>query len=503
VAGAASGRHTGQVPTTSSSGRIVAAVPPRPAEFARRIRTARMTVAEHRAAGRSARSGMPLAAHAEIGTAVRDPVLLLEEQAVTRVPQLVPIRYGRMLANPFTFLRGAARVMAVDLGGGPHSDLHVQLCGDAHLSNFGFYTTPERQQAFDINDFDETHPGPFEWDVKRLAASVATSGLINGFTPKKARAAALAAVTGYRMEIGRLADLGNLAVWYSHQEVERMLSDIRDEAGDVAAHRLTAEVAKARFHDSNHALRKLCATVDGQVQFRNEPPLIIPAEDLLPAWGQSVEDSYDLISRLVRSYRAGLQSDRRHLFDRFTVVQLGFKLVGVGSVGTRAYVLLLDGAGHDDPLILQAKEAQRSVLADQVPVAADRQPGEGDRVVHGQRLLQMTSDIFLGAVRATGVDGVRRDFYVRQLRDGKGAVDVDGLRPRAMGFYGRVCGQTLARAHARSGDRAAIAGYLGDRSVFDESVADFAMSYAERSAADHAALRRAVDTGRVRAREGV
>jgi uncharacterized protein (DUF2252 family) len=282
-----------------------------------------------------------------------------------------------------------------------------------------------------------------------------------------------------------------------------MLSDIRDEAGDVAATRLGADVTKARFHDSNHALRKLCTTVDGQVQFRNEPPLIIPAEELLPAWGQRVDDSYELISRLVRTYRSGLQSDRRYLFDQFTIVQLGFKLVGVGSVGTRAYVLLLDGAGRDDPLILQAKEAQRSVLADQVPVAADGQPGEGERVVYGQRLLQMTSDIFLGAVEATGIDGVRRDFYVRQLHDGKGAVDIDGLRPRAMAYYGRVCGQTLARAHARSGDRAAIAGYLGASPVFDEAVADYAMAYAERSAADHSALRRAADSGRIHAREGV
>ncbi|HEY5877583.1 MAG TPA: DUF2252 domain-containing protein [Nakamurella sp.] len=491
------------MPPPSPSDRIVAAAPPRRAEFARRTRSDRVTVAQRRAAGRSARADLPLAAHAEIGGAARDPVTLLAEQAATRVPELVSIRYGRMLASPFTFLRGAARVMAVDLGGQPHSGLYVHLCGDAHLSNFGFYATPERQQAFDINDFDETHPGPFEWDVKRLAASVAVAGLTNGFRPMKARDTVVATVSGYRAEIRRLAGLGNMAVWYSHQDVARMLDDMRDQVGGVAARLLSADVEKARFRDSYQALRKLCTTVDGQVQFRIDPPFMIPSEDLLPAWGQTVDEAYELISRMVTAYRSGLQSDRRQLFDQFSVVQLGFKLVGVGSVGTRAYVLLLDGAGPDDPLILQAKEAQRSVLADQVPLAAEEQPSEGDRVVHGQRLLQMTSDIFLGAVRATGLDGRRRDFYVRQLRDGKGLVDIDGLRSRAMAFYGRVCGQTLARAHARSGDRAAVAGYLGGSPAFDEAVADYAMAYAARTDGDHAALRRAADAGRIVAREGV
>jgi uncharacterized protein (DUF2252 family) len=282
-----------------------------------------------------------------------------------------------------------------------------------------------------------------------------------------------------------------------------MLTDIRSEAGDVAAEQLGSDVARARFHDSNHALRKLCTTVDGQVQFRNDPPLIVPAEELLPAWGQNVDDAYDLVGRLVRAYRRGLQSDRRYLFDQFTVVQLGFKLVGVGSVGTRAYVVLLDGSGAQDPLILQAKEAQPSVLADQRPAPTPRPADEGNRVVHGQRLLQMTSDIFLGAVRATGIDGARRDYYVRQLRDGKGSVDVDRLRPRAMAFYARVCGQTLARAHARSGDRVAIAGYLGSAATFDEAIADFALAYADRSVVDHAALRQAAADGRIAVREGV
>ncbi|ACV81023.1 DUF2252 domain-containing protein [Nakamurella multipartita] len=486
----------------SLPGRVVPAAP-RPAEFARGARSQRSTTEQRQAAGRAARTIMPLADHADLGPGDRDPVALLEEQAATRVQRLIPIRYGRMLASPLTFLRGAARLMAVDLGAGPDSGLRVQLCGDAHLSNFGFYATPERQQAFDINDFDETHPGPFEWDVKRLAASVAIATLVNGFAPKKARTAALAAAAGYRTEMNRLAGLGTLAVWYAHQDVDGMLTDIRSEAGDVAAEQLGSDVARARFHDSNHALRKLCTTVEGQVQFRNDPPLIVPAEELLPAWGQNVDDAYDLVGRLVRAYRRGLQSDRRYLFDQFTVVQLGFKLVGVGSVGTRAYVVLLDGSDAQDPLILQAKEAQPSVLADQRPAPTPRPADEGNRVVHGQRLLQMTSDIFLGAVRATGIDGARRDYYVRQLRDGKGSVDVDRLRPRAMAFYARVCGQTLARAHARSGDRVAIAGYLGSAATFDEAIADFALAYADRSVVDHAALRQAAADGRIAVREGV
>ncbi len=480
----------------------IAPTPPQPAEYARQARSRAMTVAHRRALGKAVRRALPLPAQADIGRVARDPVALLEEQSATRVPELVPIRYGRMLASPFTFYRGAARIMAVDLGGRPDSGLYVHLCGDAHLSNFGFYATPERQQAFDINDFDETHPGPFEWDVKRLAGSVATAGLANGFSVKKARRATVAAVAGYRTEIGRLAALGNLSVWYAHQDVAAMVSEIRVGVGSLAARQLDSDLARARFRDSNQAQRKLCTTVDGQVQFRNHPPLIIPAEEFLRAWGEDVDVWYAHISELVGSYRSGLQSDRRHLFDQFTVVQLGFKLVGVGSVGTRAYVLLLDGAGHDDPLILQAKEAQPSVLADQVRVTAE-QDTDGERVVHGQRLLQMTSDIFLGAVRVTGIDGAQRDFYVRQLRDGKGSVDVEALAPAAMAVYARVCGQTLARAHARSGDRVAIAGYLGRSPAFDEAVADYAMAYAERTDSDHSALRRAVESGRIVAREGV
>jgi len=449
------------------------------------------------------RQQVPRADHAEIARGHRpDPVDLLESQAANRIPQLVPIRYGRMLATPFTFFRGGALIMAADLGSTPHTGLMVQLCGDAHLSNFGFYATPERNQAFDINDFDETYPGPFEWDVKRLAASVAVAGLVGGFPRRKARAAAVATAAGYREEIRRLAPMGNLDVWYSHQDMAALRKETKKQVGSIAEHSLSANLAKARFRDSNDALRKLCVTVDGQIQIKNDPPLIMPGEELLKAWGLPVAPWYAQIGKLVTSYRRTLQSDRRHLLDQFTFVQLGFKVVGVGSVGTRAWIILMDGADAADPLFLQAKEAQRSVLADYVKPAT-RYSNQGQRVVHGQRLTQMTSDIFLGWQRVEGVDGVQRDFYIRQLRDGKGSVVVEQLNPTAMAFYGRLCGKTLARAHARSGDRVSIAAYLGGSDAFDEAIADYSVAYAVQNERDHAALQTAATEGRVRVREGI
>ena len=481
----------------------VAPGPPTTALHAQRVRATRTTRAQRAAAGKALRSRLPLAAHAEVGRAAgTDPIALLESQTAARVPQLVPIRYGRMLATPFTFYRGAALIMAADLGSTPHSGLFVQLCGDAHLSNFGFYATPERLQAFDINDFDETYPGPFEWDVKRLAASVAVAALTGGFPARKARAAAKATVAGYREEIRRLAPMGNLDVWYSHQDMDAMMREIRRQVGAGAEAKLAANLAKARFRDSNDALRKLCVVVDGQVQIKNDPPLIMPGEDLLAAWGQSVDAWYDQIDGLIKDYRRSLPSDRRHLLDQFAFVQLGFKVVGVGSVGTRAWIALMDGADAADPLFLQAKEAGPSVLADYVKPAT-RYSNQGERVVHGQRLTQMTSDIFLGWQRVNGVDGKVRDFYVRQLRDGKGSVVVEQLNPAAMSFYGSVCGKTLARAHARSGDRVAISAYLGKSDAFDDAIAHFAMGYAARNELDHAALRQAADDGRIRVREGI
>ena len=476
---------------------------PMVAEHARRVRAARRTRAERAAGGKQQRQALPLADLAETHRGTRaDPIDLLESQAATRVSRLVPIRYGRMLATPFTFYRGAALVMAADLGSTPHSGLEVQLCGDAHLSNFGVYLTPERLQAFDINDFDETHPGPFEWDVKRLAASVAVASLTGGFSARKARQAAAAAASGYRQEMRRLAPLRNLAVWYSHQDVQEMIKQVRRRLGADVEMQMATNLRKALYRDSVDAVRKLCVTVDGQVQFKNEPPLIMPGEEILTAWGEDVDAWYGFLDKLVHSYRRTLQSDRRRLLDEFGMVQIGFKVVGVGSVGTRAWLLLLDGADPDDPLILQAKEAQRSVLADYVKPAR-RFRNQGERVVDGQRLTQMTSDIFLGWQHVTGIDGRERDFYIRQLRDGKGSIVVENLSPSAMSFYAGVCGQTLARAHARSGDRIAIAAYLGKSSTFDDAIAEYSMACAELNAQDHRALEAAVQSGRVQARPGI
>ncbi len=490
-------------PASATRAPTVSQGAPLAAGYARQVRAGRTTPAVRAAAGKAVRSRLPLDRHSEVFSGQRaDPIALLEAQAANRAPQLLPIRYGRMLATPFTFYRGAAAVMAADLGSTPDSGLTVQLCGDAHLSNFGFYSTPERNQAFDINDFDETYPGPFEWDVKRLAASVAVASVVSGFSAKKARNAAVASAKGYREEIRRLAPLGNLDVWYSHQDIAALLKEIKQRVGAGAQRNLNAGLTKARYRDSNDALRKLCVTVDGQVQFKNDPPLIIPGEELLAAWGEDVDVWYAHIAEMISDYRQQLQSDRRHLLDQYAFVQLGFKVVGVGSVGTRAYILLMDGAGPGDPLILQAKEASRSVLADYVSPATEYE-NQGERVVHGQRLTQMTSDIFLGWERVHGIDGQDRDFYIRQLRDGKGSVVVEHLDAATMAFYGRICGQTLARAHARSGDRLAIAAYLGRSDTFDAAIGDYAMQYAAQNERDHAELRAAVEQGRIFAREGI
>lgn len=494
---------TTTLPGRSAPGGARAARPPRPTSHPARVRQERTTRADRAASGKQLRNEMPLADHAESGRGERvDPVALLEGQAASRLPQLVPIRYGRMLATPFTFFRGAALIMAADLGSSPHTRLTVQLCGDAHLSNFGFYATPERNQAFDINDFDETYPGPFEWDVKRLAASVAVAGTVLGYAAKRTRKAVLSAVRGYREEMRRLAALGNLAVWYSHQDIGALLAEIRSELGRSAGGRVTAGLQKAQFRDSVDALRKLCVTVDGQTRIKSDPPLIVPGEEILTEWGEDVEQWYAQLAAVVTSYRRTLQSDRRHLLDQYAFVQIGFKVVGVGSVGTRAWVILLDGADAADPLFLQAKEAQRSVLAAYVRPAT-RYANQGERVVRGQLLTQMTSDIFLGWQRVHGLDGQQRDFYVRQLRDGKGSVTVENLTPAGMAFYARLCGQTLARAHARSGDRIAIAAYLGSSDRFDRAVAEYAASYASTTERDHAALRAAADDGRITILEGI
>ena len=456
--------------------------------------------AERRAAGKAARQRAPLESHAEVVAGGRaDPIGLLEGQAVSRVPELVPIRYGRMLASPFAFYRGAALIMASDLSRTPDSGLQVQLCGDAHMSNFGIYASPERRLVFDINDFDETHPGPFEWDVKRLAASLAVAGRGNGFTRKKRRVIVLAAAAGYRQLMREFADQGNLAVWYSHLDMDEVLKQIGEQLDTARRERTQAAVDKARSRDSVQALAKLTHMVDGRARIVSQPPLIVPVEEL---WGEEqAEAQYHALRTLIRSYRGTLQWDRRHLLEQFELVQMARKVVGVGSVGTRAWILLFEGLDGQDPLFLQAKEAQASVLSGFVKARGFK--NQGQRVVTGQQLMQATSDIFLGWQRAEGPDGVERDFYLRQLRDGKGSVVVEEMVPDGMAFYGRICGQALARAHARSGDRVAIAAYLGKTDAFDQAIADFAELYAEQNDLDHAALGEAVATGRITAQAGV
>jgi uncharacterized protein (DUF2252 family) len=404
-----------------------------------------------------------------------------------------------MSASPFSFFRGGALIMAADLAKAENSGLQVQLCGDAHMSNFGIYASPERRLVFDINDFDETHPGPFEWDVKRLAASLEVAGRDNGFSAKKRRRVVLAAVAGYREAIRSYAKQGNLAVWYSHMD----MADVVDQIGDkLDSHRKAlTEVAldKARGRDSVQALAKLTTMVDGHARIVSQPPLIVPYEDLLE--GQAVEDAYANLRLLIRSYRRTLQWDRRHLLEEFRLVQMARKVVGVGSVGTRAWILLLEGINGGDPLFLQAKEAQASVLSGFTRASGFK--NQGQRVVAGQQLMQASSDIFLGWQRAEGPDGVERDFYLRQLRDGKGSVVVETMVPDGMAFYASICGQTLARAHARSGDRVAISAYLGSSDRFDQAIADFAEIYADQNAIDHAALVDAITDGRIAAQTGI
>ena len=450
--------------------------------------------------GRAARARIPLSALAEFDTSGRpDPLDLLEQQATSRVPDLVPVRYGRMAETPFSFYRGAALVMADDLSRGPTTTVHTRLCGDAHLSNFGIFATPERKLTFDINDFDETYPGPFEWDVKRLVASLVIAAQDNGFTGKQQTRIARACAAEYRETIARQAERGNLAVWYSHIEAGTELAELRDELDSSMKKRLRKTLEKSRHRDSVQALAKLTEAVDGRRRIISTPPLIVPVEEVFA--DADAELLYQELHQRLRDYRSTLQWDRRVLLEQFEFVQAARKVVGVGSVGTRAWIFLLRGTGDDDPLFLQAKEAQRSVLSYYVdgPTFAN----EGERVVNGQRLMQAASDIFLGWQQGPGPDGVRRDFYLRQLRDGKGSAVVEAMTPTGMTLYGRLCGRVLAYGHARSGDRITIAAYLGSGTEFDDAIASFAIAYAEQNTRDHAALVAAISAGRITARRGV
>jgi uncharacterized protein (DUF2252 family) len=460
-----------------------------------------LTPAERAARGRATRAEVSRASHAGFTPAShrQDPVALLEEQAVSRVPELVPIRYGRMLVSPFTFYRGAALIMAADLASTANTGLHVQLCGDAHLSNFGVFGSPERRMIFSVNDFDETLPGPWEWDLKRLTASLEVAARDNGFKRADRRKVVLATAREYRTAMATFAGMTNMAVWYAHLDIEDFLGQIRSQLSAKRIKAVESNLAKARTRDSVQAFAKLATEVDGEPTIVSNPPLIVPIEDLVADADR--KELTTQLAGLLASYSTTLETDRRHLLEQFRMVHLARKVVGVGSVGTRAWIGLLLGRDGQDPLFLQMKEAQESVLARFA--GKSEYSNDGQRVVAGQRLMQTTSDIFLGWDRVTGIDGVQRDFYVRQLRDMKGSAEVEGMNPKAMALYGRMCAWTLARAHARSGDRIAIASYMGKSDVFDNAIADFSAAYADQNERDYQALKDAVASGRVEATSGL
>jgi len=463
--------------------------------------TSHRSPAERFAFGRAVRDTVPLAAHAECRPEVagRDPVALLERQAASRVPELVPIRYGRMLASPFAFYRGGAAIMARDLAGTRTSGLQVQLCGDAHLANFGLFGSPERQLVFDSNDFDETLPGPFEYDVKRLVASLSVAGRVNGYRRKQRAAIVAAAAARYRTAMARFAEMRDLEVWYAHLDAARLQQQLAPLLDPARRRRLAKHLDRTQGRDSVQLFGKLADTSGDTLRIRARPPLIVPLREFV-----SVGDGADVERRfrdLISQYRRSLQPDRRRLLERYRFVDMARKVVGVGSVGTRCWVVLLTGRDDDDPLFLQIKEAQASVYDEYL--GGSRYNNQGERVVAGQRLMQQASDIFLGWQRSTGIDGVQRDFYVRQLRDWKGSVTVEALAPDGMRVYGELCAWSLARAHARSGDRLAIAGYLGSSPEFDAALVAFAEAYADLDERDHRALADAVATCRVAATSGL
>jgi uncharacterized protein (DUF2252 family) len=511
-------------------------------------RVAHLSLDERRARGTEAAEHTPPSSHFGWQPAEDrpDPVALLEEQDRTREPDLVPVRHGRMMVSPFTFYRGAAGIMAADLKDTPVAGLNTQLCGDAHLSNFGMFASPERALVFDLNDFDETLPGPFEYDVKRMAASFLIAGRNNGFSKSEARDAARASVMSYREAMTEFAQMPTMAIWYAHFDEGRFKEIIRDALAEVsspapsakgkptevkdkkakaakpdkkakaaakkeqkeakqtqvvreAAQRAEKLLAKAHTHDSVQALSKLAEVDDdGQYRIVSQPPVIVPARDLTATYGLSPDDVMPVLHDQFRAYRATLQDDRRRLLERFEIVDAARKVVGVGSVGTRAFIVLLQGRDEQDPLFLQIKEATPSVLEAYLPKSRYRQ--HGARVVQGQRMMQAASDIFLGWTR--GLD-VTRNFYWRQLRDMKGSALVDAMAPVTLRYYAQICGWTLARAHARSGDPAAMTAYLGHNDAFDRSMVDFSERYADQNEKDYEEFVGAVKSGRLEAVEGV
>ncbi len=467
-----------------------------------------LSEAESKAKGKEARARVSRDSHATFEPAPDrpDPVSLLEEQATTRVPQLVPIRYGRMLVSPFTFYRGAALIMASDLATTPRSGLTAQICGDAHLSNFGVFGSPERQLVFDCNDFDETLPGPWEWDVKRLAASIVVAARQLGFSKSVRTETVVGLGQVYREAMRQMATMTNLEVWYSRVEIEGVVAQLVRQAattGSKVEARMAATAskltAKAHTKDSMKALDKLTYVVDGERRIISDPPLIVPVEELFP--NVQSEAMLHMFHDVIRKYRQSLPTDRKHLLEQYEFSQMARKVVGVGSVGTRAWIVLLHGPRDGDVLFLQAKEAEASVLERFTKKSA--YANHGARVVAGQRLMQASSDILLGWQRTDGIDGVTRDYYIRQLQDWKGSVDTDNAAPQGMKAYSELCAHTLARAHARSGDRIAMASYLGNNATFEKALARFAESYADQNERDYDAFAAACKNGRLQAEEGI
>jgi uncharacterized protein (DUF2252 family) len=459
----------------------------------------RLTPAERAERGKAARAAVPRESHAVFDPPPGrpDPLALLEEQARSRVSELVPVRWGRMMVSPFTFYRGAALPMAADLATTPVSGLAVQACGDAHLSNFGVFGSAERRLVFDVNDFDETLPGPWEWDVKRLAASLEVAGRDNGFAGKDRRQIVTATVASYRQAMRAFAAMTNLDIWYAHADLDQVRADFEAQMKTRQRKVTDKAMVKARTRDSMQEVAKLTRMVDGRPRIIADPPLLVPITDLLPA--QMDQQAFAAqIKNLLAAYRRTLETDRRYLLEQFEFADMARKVVGVGSVGTRCWIILMLGRDGSDPLFLQVKEAEASVLSRFC--GASKYTNMGQRVVAGQRLMQASSDIFLGWQRTeAGLDGKQRDFYIRQLRDWKFSMPIEVMVPRGMRIYGELCGWTLARAHARSGDRIAIAAYLGGSDVFDQAITRFAAAYADQNQRDHKSLLDAVAAGRITA----
>jgi uncharacterized protein (DUF2252 family) len=488
-------------------GRAMAARKLPPATGARRgPRGLLLTLDERIARGKTARTDAPRSSHGRWSPAPGrpDPVGLLEEQATTRIPELVPVRHGRMLVSPFTFFRGAALIMAADLAPTPRADVNVQLCGDAHLSNFGVFASPERRLVFDINDFDETLPGPWEWDVKRLAASFEVAGRELGFSAPDRRDVVMTAVRAYRLVIRQAATMRVIDAWYDHLGIDEVVGFVKKAVregrlGKTEAKEAAQDIAKARTRDHLRAFAKRADDVGGELRFVADPPLIVPIEDLAPP-GTDRDQLESWARRTIQAYRRSLAREH-HPIEEYRLLDTARKVVGVGSVGTQAWIHLFVGRDDDDPLILQSKEAQPSVL--QRFLGKSPYANNGQRVVVGQHLMQAATDIFLGWYRVKGLDGVTRDYYARQLHDWKGGAEVETFRVRGAALYAELCGATLARAHARWGDRIAIAAYLGGGDAFDRAIADFSAAYADQNERDYEAFSLAVKSGRIAAETGL